>query len=211
MENQDKLHEKIKERYEPESQGCCSLSCGSTLDELEIKQGELILDLGCGRGEDTILAAKLVGDQGKATGLDLTPAMIAEAEKNAKQENAKNASFVAGDIENLPFEDMSFDGIISNCVINHARSKKRAYSEIQRVLKQGGRFVVADAVTKEPLPPEIKEDAEAWAQCFGGAITEEEYLESIRSAGFQTVTVLNRREYLKNGYDFISLTIKAVK
>lgn len=207
----DKLHEKIKKRYEPESTGCCVLSCGSTLDELEIEQGEAILDLGCGRGIDTINAARLVGDSGQVTGLDLTPGMIEEALKNAKREKVGNASFVLGDIENLPFEDKSFDGIISNCVINHARSKKRAYGEIQRILKPGGRFVVADAVTKDPLPPEVKNDPEAWAQCFGGAITEDEYLESILSAGFHMVTVLNRREYLKNGYNFISLTIKAVK
>lgn len=207
----DRLHDNIRKRYEPESSGSCALSCGSTLDELEIEKGETILDLGCGRGMDTINAARLVGCNGKVTGLDLTPAMIEEAVKNAENEKIENVSFVLGDIENLPFEDQSFDGIISNCVINHARSKKKAYGEIQRVLKPGGRFVVADAVTKEPLPPEVKNDPEAWAQCFGGAITEDEYLESILSAGFHMVTVLNRREYLKNGYDFISLTIKAVK
>ncbi len=211
MINENKLYEKIKDRYERESSLDCVLSCGSTLQELNIKHGEVILDLGCGRGEETIEAAKLAGPDGMAIGLDLTEAMIIQAITNATNEKMKNAAFTQGDIENLPFKENIFDGVISNCVINHAEDKNRVYREIHRVLKPGGRFVVADAVTKYPLPMEVKNDPEAWAQCFGGAITEEQYLESILTAGFGKIEILNRREYSKNGYDFISLTIKAVK
>jgi ubiquinone/menaquinone biosynthesis C-methylase UbiE len=211
MIDANKLHEKIQNRYEGESSQGCVLGCGSTLQELNIKRGDVILDLGCGRGEETIEAAKLAGPEGMAIGLDLTEAMIIQAIANATNEKMKNAAFTQGDIENLPFKESIFDGITSNCVINHAKDKNRAYREIHRVLKPGGRFVVADAVTKHPLPTEVKNDPEAWAQCFGGAVTEEEYLESILTAGFRKVEIVNRREYQKNGYDFISLTIKAVK
>lgn len=211
MINENRLHEMIKARYEGESSADCVLGCGSPLEQLNIKLGEVILDLGCGRGEETIEAAKLTGPEGLAIGLDLTEAMIIQAIANATNERLKNAAFIQGDIENLPFKENIFDGVISNCVINHAEDKNRVYREINRVLKPGGRFVVSDAVAKYPLPPEVKSDPKAWAQCFGGAITEEEYLESILTAGFGTIEMLNRREYQKNGYDFISLTIKAVK
>lgn len=205
------LQEKIISRYQEESCNCSSLSCGSTLDELGIQPGEAILDLGCGRGDDTMEAARRTGPDGMAVGLDLTDAMVEKASEQAASAELKNTFFLQGDIECLPFRPGQFDAVMSNCVINHAKDKSRAYREIQRVLKPGGRFVVADAVTKEPLPDDVKNDPEAWAQCFGGAVTEEEYLESILTSGFQKVEILNRREYLKNGYDFISLTIKAVK
>lgn len=209
--SESQLQEKIRNRYEGESTQSCSLSCGSALDELEVRQGEEILDLGCGRGVDTIEAARLAGTKGMAIGLDLTESMVKQAIDYATREKIRNVAFTLGNIERLPFKENTFDGVMSNCVINHARDKKKVYREIHRVLKPNGRFVVADAVAKYPLPDEVKNDPEAWAQCFGGAITEEEYLESILTAGFHKVEVANRREYLKNGYDFISLTIKAVK
>lgn len=209
--NQTQLHQEIQTRYETESAGCCSLGCGSTLEALAILPGEHILDLGCGRGEETLEAAVLTGPLGLATGLDLTDAMISKAIENAVAADAKNAAFVQGDIEALPFADESFDGVMSNCVINHAPDKGKVYRDIHRVLRPGGRFIVSDAVTKVPLPDSVKNDPQAWAQCFGGAVTEKEYLEAIQSAGFTELYILNRREYIKNGYDFISLTIKAVK
>lgn len=209
--NKKEINEKIMTRYEEESSSSCTLGCGNTLENLNVEKGEIILDLGCGRGEDTILISKMTGATGKAVGLDLTKEMIQVANEKAMSENIANVNFVQGDIEMLPFDDNSFDGVVSNCVINHAKDKRKVYSEIYRVLKPGGRFIVADAVTKYPLPMEVKNDPEAWAQCYGGSITEEEYLESIYSSGFENIDIINKREYLKNGYDFASLTIKAVK
>lgn len=206
-----KLHQEIQDRYQVEASSCCSLGCGSTLLSLDMVPGERILDLGCGRGEETLEAAALVGPTGMATGLDLTEAMVIKAKENGLAAGVKNVVFVQGDIEDLPFQDESFDGVMSNCVINHAKDKGKAYREINRVLRPGGRFVVADAVTKIPLPDEVKNDPKAWAECYGGAITEEEYLLAIRVAGYARIDILSRREYIKNGYDFVSLTIKAVK
>jgi arsenite methyltransferase len=201
----------IQARYTEESSKNCNLSCGSNLEYLELVSGETILDLGCGRGRETILAADRVGPGGQAVGLDITQAMIDQAKAQAKLTSKNNIKFVLGDIENLPFEDATFHAVMSNCVINHARSKRRAYTEIQRVLKPGGRFVISDAVTKMPLPESIKNDPQAWAECFGGAVTQEEYLASILDAGFAQVQILHQREYNKNGYDFVSLTIMGHK
>lgn len=202
----------IQERYSIESSNSCNnLSCGSNLDYLGLNQGENILDLGCGRGKETLQAALLVGPTGKAFGLDLTPAMVEAARINAEEAGVTNALFIQGDIEALPYPPDSFDAVMSNCVINHAKDKTRVYREIYRVLKPGGRLVISDAVTKNPLPEKVKNDPEAWAQCYGGAITEEEYLEAIRRSGFSIIHILKRREYLKNSYDFASLTIKTLK
>lgn len=202
---------KIQKRYAQESAESCNLSCGTNIDNLNIQRGEAVLDMGCGRGTETIKAALAAGPEGEAVGLDITPAMIEVARSNAEELRVSNVRFMAGDIESLPFKDGSFDAVISNCVINHARDKETVYREIMRVLKEGGRFVVSDAVTRTALPDEIKNDPEAWAQCFGGAVTENEYLESICKAGFDKIAILKRREYLKNGFDFISLTIQATK
>lgn len=201
----------IQSRYTEESGKNCNLSCGSNLGFLKIIPGEKILDLGCGRGNDTIQAAILAGPEGKAVGLDITMAMIDIAHANSENAGVGNAWFVKGNIEELPFGEAVFDAVMSNCVINHAGSKEKVFNEIYRVLKPGGRFVISDAVTKNPLPPEVKNSPEAWAQCFGGAITEKEYLKSIRGAGFCGIQILGRREYMKNGFEFASLTIKAEK
>ena len=201
----------IQARYTKESGNSCNLSCGSNLDFLDITPGENILDLGCGRGNETLQAAILTGNEGKAVGLDMTQSMIDVARLNAEGMGISNVWFVKGDIEGLPFDKATFDAVVSNCVINHAKNKKKVYTEIFRVLKPNGRFVISDAVSKNPLPPDVRNDPNAWAQCFGGAVTEKEYLDSIVSSGFKNIEILRRREYIKNGFDFISLTISATK
>lgn len=203
--------EEIQSRYTKESAGSCNLSCGNNIAFLNITPGECILDLGCGSGNETIDVAKLTGPKGMSYGLDITDAMIVKAASMAETMGLSNAKFIHGDIENLPFENESFDAIMSNCVINHAKDKEKVYREIFRVLKKGGRFVISDAVSKEPLPDDVKNDPEAWAQCYGGAVTEKEYLDYIHDSGFDKIKILKRREYIKNSFDFISLTILAEK
>ncbi len=204
------ISEAVQGRYRQETETKC-LGCGQVIDALNLQPGQVILDLGCGAGVETIQAAMLVGPSGKAVGLDLTDEMLKQAIGRAQSQKLDNVSFVRGDIENLPFSNNTFNAVQSNCVINHAPNKALVFSEIFRVLKPGGRFVIADAVSKLPLPNFIKDDPAEWAACFGGAVTEEEYLNSITRAGFSYIEILHRREYLKNGYDFISLTIQALK
>lgn len=201
----------VQDRYARESCGDDYLSCGQALDLAGIKPGERVLDLGCGRGADVIRAAFLVGPAGEAVGVDLTPEMITEAEKNRQAAEVSNARLITAAMENLPLADGEFTAVISNCAINHSRNKELVYREIYRVLSPGGRMVVSDVVAQEKLPATITADPEAWADCFGGAIPEEEYFTAIRAAGFQEIQVLERREYLKNDYPMASLTIKASK
>lgn len=210
------MHELIQIRYTRESQSGSNLSCGGTVDYANVLPGEIFLDLGCGRGRETFAAARLSGPAGKAYGLDLTEAMVDVARAAAAEDAQVKAGlihveFVQGDIESLPFPDQTFDGVISSCVINHARDKTRVYREIYRILKPGGRFIIADAVTKEPLPESVKSDPQAWADCFGGAVTQDVYFASIAKAGFSQLTILTEREYLKNGYNFKSLTLRGIK
>lgn len=211
MNDSLEIKTEIQKRYTEESKNNCNLSCGNNLDFLHIKKNETILDLGCGRGVDTIQASLLTGPKGIVHGLDITKAMIDKAQLNAVELGIQNVIFTLGDIEALSYEDESFNSVMSSCVINHAKSKVQVYREIYRVLKSGGKFVISDAVTKYPLPEEVKNDPVSWAECFGGSITEKEYLESIKSAGFDNIEILKRREYVKNGYDFISLTLLAYK
>ncbi|MEN8908172.1 MAG: methyltransferase domain-containing protein [Clostridiales bacterium] len=211
MNDKFKTIDKINERYKKESKNNCTLSCGSNVDFLNIKKGEKVLDLGCGKGKETIDVAYLTGEKGFVTGLDITEEMIEKAKINSLELKLKNIEFVLGDIERLPFEDNTFDAVMSNCVINHADDKATVFSEIYRVLKTNGRFVISDAVTKKPLPKEIKSDPEAVSECFGGALTKKEYLDIINSKGFLKIEILNKREYIKRNFDFISLTIKAFK
>ena len=211
MQADNPVIKEIQKRYSVESKNSCDLSCGSNLQHLEITEGDTILDLGCGKGKETMQAAILAGTTGLAVGLDITDEMISEATKSADAAGISNIRFLAANIEEIPFAEGYFDKVLSNCVINHAKDKKKVYTEIYRVLKINGCFVISDAVTKIPLPEDIKNDADAWAQCFGGAVTEEEYLQDILQAGFEAPEILKRREYIKNGYDFISLTLKAYK
>lgn len=199
--------EKIVARYEKESGE--GLSCGNNLAVGSLKPGMMVLDLGCGNGMETIRAAQII-TPGIAVGLDITERLLEKGQKTAREQGIKNVFFVKGEIENLPFIAQSFDVVISNCALNHARDKLKVYGEIYRVLKDEGYFVVSDPVSLVELPPEIKQDEELWAQCFAGAEEESKYLRYIEEAGF-TLEILKRREYLKNGYPFASLTIKGTK
>lgn len=205
------INQPITQRYAAESQLDSNLSCGNTVSCAEIKPGDIILDLGCGRGQDTLTAARQTGQQGKAYGLDLTEKMVAIAKQNAQIQNIYNVEFQVGSIQALPYPDNQFNVIISNCVINHATDKKQVFDEIHRVLKPEGFFVISDTASVDPLPEEVKNDPLAWADCYGGAITQEEYLATIQAAGFENIVILKKRDYIKNSFPFMSLTIKGIK
>ena len=212
MEETLELKEAITVRYGEEADSCCNLSCGGALDHAAPATGERIVDLGSGRGNDVLKAARMVGPEGRAYGVDFTPKMIRVAEINRKKLKIQNAEFLEGEIHRIPLEDESAHVIISNCTINHARDKSAVYREIHRALKPGGRFVVSDILAEKPLPREVVEDPEAWAGCYGGAIVKEEYFEAMGSAGFKDWEVLEEsKPYEKGGVMVISMTIRAYK
>lgn len=200
----------IVKRYTAEAE-TANLSCGGNILYLELKPGEKILDLGCGRGRETLDAARIVGPSGFAWGLDLTPKMLEIAGEAAGREGLENVKFLLGLMENIPLPRNRLDAVMSNCAINHVQDKAAVYREVYRVLKPGGRFVVSDIMTDEPLPQSIKNDPEAVADCFGGAITVQEYEEALRTAGFNSVKVFKERRYPKNGFEMISRTFEGLK
>ncbi len=171
-----------------------SFGCGNPLAFSEVKEGDVVLDLGCGAGIDLLLAAKKVGPSGRAIGIDMTDEMIAKARENIAAAGLTNAEVRKGIIEALPVEDSSVDWVISNCVINLSPDKPRVFAEIARVLKPGGRMLVSDIIA-EDLPAWIRENAELYCMCVAGAISEKEYLAGLHAAGLEDVAVLERIAY----------------
>lgn len=174
----------------PEAFAGPALGCGSPLTYADVRSGETVLDLGSGAGGDILLAAQQVGPSGRAIGVDMTPEMVWRARGNARRGGVENAEVRLGEIEHLPVSDESVDVVISNCVINLIPDKVRAFREAYRVLKPGGRLVIADIVSRGPLLEAIRKAAGAWAACVAGAEDEEVYLAMIRDAGFRQVEVV---------------------
>jgi arsenite methyltransferase len=169
------------------------LGCGIPTNFAAIKQGDHVLDLGSGAGNDCFVARAIVGESGKVTGLDFTESMIVKANQNNQKLGYGNVAFVQGDIEEMPLPDNSFDVIVSNCVLNLVPDKNKAFSEIMRVLKPGGHFCVSDVVIKGVLPEKLRKDAEMYAGCVAGAIEREKYMEIIEIQGFKNLIVHKMR------------------
>ncbi len=186
-----------------------SLGCGNPLPFAELQPGEIVVDLGSGAGREVFQAALQVGGAGKSIGIDMTPEMVSRARANTAQASVANAEFRLGEIEHLPLPDNSVDAVVSNCVINLIPDKGRAFQEAHRVLRPGGRLVVADMVSNGPFPENVQQDADAWAGCIAGAIDLQEYLGTIQAAGFQQVKVLQAGAAAPG--QVYSVTVRAVK
>jgi len=171
------------------------LGCGNPTALASLKEGEIVLDLGSGAGFDCFLAANKVGEKGQVIGIDMTPEMIEKSRENAEKNGYQNVEFRQGEIENLPIESNSVDVVISNCVINLSPDKKQVFNEVFRVLKSGGRLVVSDIVLLKELPEYIKNSVEAYVGCISGALLKDKYLELIKEAGFQNVTVTDETSF----------------
>ncbi len=182
----------------PES-AAMGLGCGNPTALADLKVGETVLDLGEGAGIDVFLAANKVGPEGFVIGVDMSEEMIKRARKAAKKSGYKNVVFKLGEIENLPIEDNSIDVIISNCVINLSPDKLKAYQEVYRVLKPGGRILISDLVTEGEIPQEVKKSFETWAGCVGGALEKKEYLNIIKKAGFKDVNIVSQNTFHEPG------------
>ena len=181
-----------------------SLGCGIPTEFAQIKEGDTVLDLGSGAGNDCFVARELTGEKGKVIGLDFTDTMINKARVNSDTLGFNNVEFRQGDIENMPIGGESIDVIVSNCVLNLVPDKNKAFSETFRVLKAGGHFSVSDVVLKGELPEGLKNDAEMYAGCVSGAIQKEEYMNIIAETGFEEVSIQKEKpiilpdEILKN-------------
>ena len=193
------------------------VGCGNPTALADLKDGETVLDLGSGAGIDVFLAAKKVGEHGRVIGVDMTEDMVARGRQLAQEHGFGNVEFRQGDIEHLPVDSATVDVVISNCVINLTPDKLASFKEIHRVLRPGGRILIADLVTAGELPPDVRASAAAWADCLAGAMAKEAYLETIRRAGFAEVAVVSESSYEAPGMDerlqgkIISVKVRAVK
>ena len=196
------------------------VGCGAPLHHADAKEGEIVVDLGSGAGIDVFLSANKVGHSGKVVGIDLTNEMLEKARRNAKENGYTNVEFRQGDIEKrIPVDDNSVDLVISNCVINLTTNKADTFKEVHRILKQGqGRMVISDLVTDKEVHGDSI-DSDKWCSCIDGALTKENYLESIRKAGFQNPKIMEDKLYkqeenenrVQGNRKISSIVVKAVK
>jgi arsenite methyltransferase len=173
------------------SDASLGLSCGNPTALAGLKEGEVVLDLGCGGGLDVFLAAQKVNARGKVIGVDMTSEMIDLARRNAagfrERTGLDNVEIRLGEIENLPVADASVDVILSNCVVNLSPDKPRVWREMFRVLKPGGRVSISDLALFKPLPEAVRRSSEALVACIAGACLIEETEDMVRRAGFQSI------------------------
>jgi arsenite methyltransferase len=198
----------INERYSKLAEDTCCLSCGGAINYSKPLPGEICVDLGCGRGNDAIRMAQEVGDNGLVYGLDISDGMIEKAVKNAVKLEIANVQFVKSELESLKLPSGIADLVISNCTINHASDKKAVWSEIHRILKKGGRFVVSDIYSHEEVPEEYRNDPVAVSECWAGSIKKDVYLKIIADSGFIDVDILEESQpYTKGKIEISSFTI----
>lgn len=175
------------EGYNPDAD--LGLGCGLPTEFAQIKEGNTVIDLGSGAGNDAFIARRIVGEKGKVLGIDFTEAMVNKARTNAEKVGYNNVEFRLGDIEDMPVTSNYADVVVSNCVLNLVPNKHKVISEISRVLKPGAHFSISDIVLNGELPPKWKEIAELYAGCVSGAIQKENYLSIIKEAGFVNITL----------------------
>lgn len=170
------------------------LGCGLPTAFAAIKEGDVVVDLGSGAGNDAFVARSVTGPGGKVIGVDFTEKMIAKARANAEKLGYHNVEFRYGDIEDLPLNENVADVVVSNCVLNLVPDKGKAFAETFRVLKPGGHFSVSDIVLKGKLPEGLRASAEMYAGCVSGAIGKDEYLEVIKNVGFAAIKLQKERK-----------------
>jgi ubiquinone/menaquinone biosynthesis C-methylase UbiE len=204
----------------PES-SVLGVGCGNPVGFANINEGDTVVDLGSGAGIDVFLAANLVKERGKVIGIDMTENMLNKAKDNAKKHGYTNVEFRQGDIEQrIPVEDNSVDLVISNCVVNLTTNKEKTFREIYRILKSEGKgkMVISDLVTSREIDADSV-DTDNWCSCIDGALTKENYIDSIKKAGFTNIEILDEKLYMELKEDkedrekrrISSISIRAVK
>jgi ubiquinone/menaquinone biosynthesis C-methylase UbiE len=173
----------------PKAAVAASLGCGVPTAVAELHEGETVLDLGSGAGTDVLIAARRVGDSGRAIGLDMTDEMLELARANAAEADVRNVEFLKGYIEEIPLADDSVDIVISNCVINLAADKRRVLAEAARVLRPGGRLAVSDVIADPDMDEATRADMQEWTGCIAGALTEDEFRDALAAAGLTEIEI----------------------
>ncbi len=173
-----------------------NLGCGIPTGFIQIKEGDTVVDLGAGAGNDVFVARKLVGETGKVIGIDMTQAMINKANENNAKLGYNNVEFKLGEIENLPINNDSADIVISNCVMNLVPNKNKAFSEVFRILNKAGQFSISDIVVSGDLPEKLRKSAELYVGCVARAIDKQLYVDTIKSAGFKNVKIVEEKKYV---------------
>ncbi|MFM7485415.1 MAG: arsenite methyltransferase [Cytophagales bacterium] len=181
------------------------LGCGLPTEHALIKEGDTVVDLGSGAGNDAFVARTIVGESGRVIGIDFTKKMIEKARNNAAKLNYKNVQFRQGDIEDMPLAENTADVVVSNCVLNLVPNKRKAFSETFRILKKGGHFSVSDIVLVGDLHEGLQKIAEMYAGCVSGAIQKSEYLNIIEEVGFTNIKMqkekrINLPDEILKGY-----------
>jgi len=206
------ITEAINERYTSLSETSCCLSCGGAINHAKAQAGEVCVDLGSGRGNDVIRLAEDVGEKGYVYGIDISEGMIAKANANLEKFEVQNAKILKAELESLPLRNDSVNLIISNCTINHASDKPAVWSEVYRILKKSGRFVVSDIYATQPIAEEYRNDPAAVAECWAGSVTRAEYLTMLENAGFTDIKIFEESEpYAKGQAEVASFTISGRK
>ena len=206
------------------------LGCGLPTEFADLKNGDTVVDLGAGAGNDVFIARSIVGDTGKVIGIDMTEEMIDLANENKNKLGFSNVDFRLGEIEDLPVDNDSVDVVISNCVLNLVPNKEKSFSEIHRILKKGGHFCVSDIVLIGNLPEGLKKSAEMYAGCVAGAMQQNDYIGIIHNNGFKNVEIMKTKtitipddilikylseeqlaQYNKSGIGIFSITVVGTK
>jgi SAM-dependent methyltransferase len=217
LESPEKIKQAVKEKYSNiarSSSTCCGddsdlikvndnyeqlkgynkdadlqLGCGVPTEFAGIMEGNVVVDLGAGAGNDVFVSRALVGESGKVIGIDFSEEMLLKAFKNLSKTGFKNIDFKLGEIEDLPIEEKTADVVISNCVLNLVPDKEEAFTEIYRILKDNGHFCVSDIVVEGDMPEEIRKDASLYVGCISGAIQKNEYISIIEKVGFKNIEI----------------------
>jgi arsenite methyltransferase len=194
----------------PETAVLASLGCGNPTVVADLREGEVVLDLGSGGGIDVILSAKRVGPSGLAYGLDMTEEMLRLARRTAAEAGISNAIFLKGEIEQVPLPAASVDVVISNCVINLSVDKPAVLAEMGRVVKPGGRIGISDVVAEDRLSSAERAERGSYVGCIAGALSKSEYEQGLLAAGFENVSVSFTHEVADGMHGAIVKAVRGV-
>jgi ubiquinone/menaquinone biosynthesis C-methylase UbiE len=197
-------HSEIDNRYSKLAESTCCLSCGGAVNYSDAVEGEVCIDLGSGRGTDVMRLAEKAGKSGFAYGIDISGGMLQKARNTADKLGIINTEFIHSSLENINLPDGIADLVISNCTINHSSDKQAVWNEVFRILKKGGRFVVSDIYSLNPVPQEYRNDPVAVSECWAGSVTRDEYLEQLDKAGFEQITILEESAPYKKAEIMVS-------